>query len=373
MFDMVQLGARERFSWLRLIRSEGIGPVTFGQLLARFGDAETAVRELPALARASGRKSPLTLAPVGVIEQELAHADQLGARYSALCEPDYPDRLRHIPGAPPIVCHIGNLALSQRPCLAIVGARNASAAGRKFTADIVRDLASEGLTIVSGLARGIDGAAHNAALESGTVAVVAGGIDVIYPPEHLELTRDIAARGLILSELPPGHQPKARDFPRRNRIISGLSNGVLVVEAAERSGTLITARYAAEQGREVFAVPGSPLDPRCQGTNRLIRDGAALVQNAEDIMEALKAMTSRISEQPRFAFDHYGAIADANPDEDALPEVRDMLGFTPVHRDLILREASAPAPSVIEALMRLVLGGEAEELDGGYFVLAAGG
>ncbi|MGV6800787.1 MAG: DNA-processing protein DprA [bacterium] len=370
MFDICCLSDHDRFDWLRLIRSPGIGPVTFQQLLARFGSAEKAIAQAPDLARQKGRRRPLTLIPQQEIIDEIKAAEKIGARYIASCEPDYPDRLRHIPGAPPVICCYGDTGLMTRPALAIVGARNASAIGRKFTNDLAEELGQEGFVIVSGLARGIDGAAHKAALPKGTIAVVAGGLDVIYPPEHRKLTVDIAQQGLIVSEMPPGYQPKARDFPRRNRIISGLALGVIVVEAAERSGTLVTARYALEQGREVFAVPGSPMDPRCQGTNRLIRDGATLIQSAQNVIEGLQNISGQICEQEENAFSFEGVYdyAEDETDTDIIDLVFDLLSYTPIHRDILIRQTDHPPAAVINALMELVLSEKIEELDGGYYV-----
>ena len=264
----VNLSSEQRIDWLRLIRTDGIGPATFRQLLDKFGDADEAIAQAPALARARGRRNIFKIASKDQINAELDQADYLGARFIASCEPAYPAPVKAISDAPPVLCVKGDPELLAKNTIGIVGARNASAAGRKIARDLAKDLGANGLVIASGLARGIDGAAHQAALATGTIAVVAGGIDVIYPPEHADLTNEICQRGLVISEMPLGYQPKGRDFPRRNRLISGLCLGVIIVEAALRSGTLITARCAVEQGRDVFAIPGSPLDPRSQGTNR---------------------------------------------------------------------------------------------------------
>ena len=240
---------------------------------------------------------------------------------------------------------------------------------------LAEGLGARDIVVASGLARGIDGAAHEAALRTGTIAVVAGGVDVVYPPEHADLTRLIAEQGAVISEQPPGALPTARDFPRRNRIISGLSRGVVVVEAAAKSGTLITARFALEQGREVFAVPGSPLDPRCQGANKLIRDGAILVQSGDDIVEALAAQIRNVEEPPRGFLEWAPADADGASPLDAMrlrDRLKESLSFTPLHRDEILRDIDAPASLVIDALVDLVLAGEAEEHSGGRFSLKAG-
>jgi DNA processing protein len=371
---MKSLTFAERRDWLRLIRTESIGPITFFRLIERFGGAEAALAALPRLARDAGRSTALKPPPAEEIEAELATADELGARFVAACEADYPPMLRPLSDRPPLVCVKNAVSLFDKPAVAVIGARNASSVGRKLARQISAELGAAGVVVISGLARGIDGAAHMAALDTGTIAVVAGGIDVIYPPEHEELTRDIAERGALLSERPFGHQPTARDFPRRNRLISGLSRGILVVEAAAKSGTLITARFALEQGREVFAVPGSPLDPRCQGANRLIRDGATLVESAQDILDALAQAHrgAREGKSPE-PFDWGGDMQPA--DEAALAAARasvlEALSFTPTHRDEILRAVDAPLGLVADALLDLVLSGEAEEHAGGYFSLAA--
>ena len=270
------LNPAERLDWLRLIRSENVGPVTFYQLLSRFGSAEAALAALPEIAHRGGRARALTICPRATAERELQQLHAAGSRFVAWGEPDYPAALAALDDAPPLISVKGDTTLFARNALAIVGARNASANGRRFARDIALQLGQQGLLVVSGLARGIDGAAHDGALATGTVAVVAGGIDQVYPEENRALHEQIAERGVIVAEMPVGTEPQARHFPRRNRIISGCALGVLVVEAALRSGSLITARFALEQGRDVFAVPGSPLDPRCRGTNDLIRNGAIL-------------------------------------------------------------------------------------------------
>ncbi|GGD05242.1 DNA-processing protein DprA [Aquisalinus flavus] len=365
------LSERERRDWLRLIRSEQIGPVTFHQLIRRFGSASEALDRIPDLA--NDRKS-LKLCPVEQAEAELEAAERLGVSLIASCEPGYPRALKAISDAPPVLCVAGDPALFQRNAIAIVGARNASAVGRRMAGDLARDLGMAGLVVVSGLARGIDGAAHAAALSSGTIAAVAGGIDVLYPPEHRDLTEEIARRGAVVSERPIGFKPTGKDFPRRNRIISGLSLGVIVVEAAVKSGTLITARYAAEQGRDVFSVPGSPLDPRCQGTNRLIRDGAMLIENAQDVIDSLNEATNSLREPAGDLFDDVDAVEmDAGALASARREIIGLLSYTPVHRDILLREASGPPAIIADALLDLVLSGEAEEHTGGRFSLSCDG
>jgi len=375
--NMTVLSERERLDWLQLIRTDSIGPITFRRLIAKYGDAAEALHALPSLARSAGRKSPLRLASRDAAEEEISYTDEIGARMIASCEPEFPTPLKAIADCPPLICVRGHVSLFEKPAVAIIGARNASGVGRKLARDLARDLGAADVVTVSGLARGIDGAAHAAALETGTIAVVAGGIDVVYPPEHEELTLEIVERGLICSERPPGYKPIARDFPRRNRLISGLSRGVVVVEAAKKSGTLITARFALEQGREVFAVPGSPLDPRCQGANRLIRDGATLVETAHDILDVLAAQTRGAREtEPPDLFNWEDSAHTGDTDETERANIRDavfeILSFTPLHRDEILRASDAPAGLVIDALVSLILAGEAEEHSGGRFSRASG-
>lgn len=369
---MKTLCESERLDWLRLIRTENIGPITFARLLSQFGSARATIDALPQMAAKAGRKLPLRAAACEVAQQEIERAINAGARLIASCESEYPRPLANIPDAPPLIYVRGHTSLFEKPAVAIIGARNASGVGRKIARSLAEAMGANGVVVVSGLARGIDGAAHEASLRTGTIAVVAGGVDIIYPPEHAALTAEIAEQGALISEQPPGAEPTARDFPKRNRIISGLSRGVVVVEAAIRSGTLITARFALEQGREVFAVPGSPLDPRCQGANRLIREGATLVQNGEDILEALAAQVRSI-EEPERGFLEWAPRDQETAEPKELARIRalvtETLSFTPLHRDEILRETDAPASLIIDALVDLVLAGDAEEHSGGRFSL----
>ncbi len=366
----------ERLDWLQLIRTRNIGPVTFHQLIRKFGTASDALKALPELSRKSGRRAPLKAADRSACETELRAAEKHGCQLIAACEETYPKALKAVPDHPPLLFVRGHASLFEKPAVAIIGARNASGVGRKMARMLAADLGAAGYVITSGLARGIDGAAHDAALQTGTIAVVAGGVDVIYPPEHDDLTARIAKQGAVISECAMGAQPTARDFPKRNRLISGLSRGVIVVEAAAKSGTLLTVNFALEQGREVFAVPGSPLDPRCQGANRLIRDGATLVERAEDVINALAAQTRGVSEGRRDLFGWADAQGDGmgEPDPAQLASLRrqvlEILSFTPLHRDEILREADAPPGLVADTLLDLVLSGEAAEHDGGRFSLA---
>ncbi|GJL92534.1 DNA-processing protein DprA [Hyphococcus sp.] len=369
------LSGKERLDWLQLIRTQNIGPVTFHRLMAKFGSAANALAALPDLARKAGRSAPFRAANRNECEQELKEAERHGARLIAACEDEYPNALKAIPDHPPVLYIRGHASLFEKPAIAIIGARNASGVGRKIARMLASDLGAAGYVVTSGLARGIDGAAHDAALASGTIAVVAGGVDVIYPPEHDELTERIAREGAVISECPMGAQPTARDFPKRNRLISGLSHGVVVVEAAAKSGTLLTANFALEQGREVFAVPGSPLDPRCQGANRLIRDGACLVETAQDIIDALAAQNRNAREGERVLFDWSNGMSERDSDPTALLSLRrlikELLSFTPLHRDEILREVDAPPGLIADVLLDLVLSGEAQEHEGGRFSLRA--
>lgn len=347
----------ERRDWLRLIRSENVGPATFQQLIDHYGSAGDALAALPELSRRGGLKRQIRIYPEQNAENDIAAADAIGARFTALVEAEYPDLLRHIDYPPPIVCIMGGPEIAATPTLAIVGARNASAVGRKFARQLAVDLGQQGYAIVSGLARGIDTAAHQAALETGTVAVLAGGLDVIYPPENTDLHRAIAENGLLVSEMAPGTQPKAEYFPRRNRLISGMSLGVIVVEAAMRSGSLITARLAGEQGREVFAVPGSPLDPRAAGTNKLIKDGATLVTSVSDVLDVVTNL-HRSPHPLSTSFSQDGneyQVGDVgNADRDAIIS---LLGPSPVEIDDVIRESGLPAQTVASVLLELEIAG----------------
>ncbi len=345
---------------LRLLRTPGIGPVTWRQLLARFGSADAAIEALPQLARRGGGEPP-RVPEATQVERELATIARLGARLLFLDDPGYPPLLAELDNAPPALIVRGDLALLQRPAVAVVGARNASAAACRFARQLAFELADAGATVVSGLARGIDTAAHVGSLPA-TVAVIAGGIDVVFPPENAELQERVAREGLLVAEQPPGTEPRARHFPYRNRIIAGLAQGTVVVEAAPRSGSLITARLAAEAGREVMAVPGSPLDPRAQGCNLLIREGATLVQNAADVMELLRPIDPRAVRAPVARF-------EASPPEDASDTDRrtitGLLGPVPVGVDELIRQ-SGLAPAVVQTvLLELELGGRLERHAGG--------
>lgn len=354
----------ERLDWLRLARTEHVGPITFRQLVARFGTAAAALDALPDLARRGGRRG-LRPCPAAAAERELEALERAGARLLLLADADYPAALAALEDAPPAIAARGDAALAGRQAVAIVGARNASANGRRLAETIARDLGAAGLTVVSGLARGIDHAAHRGSLESGTVAVVAGGVDVVYPPDNAALQQAIAERGALVSEMPPGTVPTARHFPRRNRLISGLSLGVLVVEAAKQSGSLITARFALEQGREVMAVPGSPLDPRCHGTNHLIRQGALLVESAADVLEALGAMAPPPAAPEPADFAEAETAWDGESGLDAVrAEIETLLGPAPVAVDELLRRCHMSAPVAKTVLLELELAGRLERHPG---------
>jgi len=355
----------ERLDWLRLVRSEGVGPITFFHLVRFYGAVAKALEALPELARRSGRKQPIRIGRRDEAERELAANTRAGAKLLAWLEPDYPVPLAAIEDAPPLVSVRGDAALLSRRTIAIVGARNASTNGRSFAETLARELGKAGFAVASGLARGIDAAAHRGALASGTSAALAGGIDVCYPPEHRSLYESIAAEGVLLAELPPGTEPLARHFPRRNRIISGLAEGVVVVEAALRSGSLITARLAGEQGREVFAVPGSPLDPRCQGSNNLIRQGAALTEGAEDVLRGLGGR--RIAPAPA-AFAEPDLAPLPAPAEDDADKARaiviEQLSPSPTAVDDLVRQTDLPPALVASALLELELAGRIERHPG---------
>lgn len=348
------LSDEERLNWLILSRSENVGPTTFKKLIKRFHTAGAALRALPDLTRRGGLNRAPRIWSRDAAERAMASAERIGARFLCSIEPSYPALLRQADAAPPLLCIKGDETLLLRSAVAIVGARNASALARKFSRQLAHEIGQEGQVIVSGLARGIDTAAHDAALDTGTIAVVAGGLDVIYPPENAALHAAIGERGLIVSEQVPGTEPKADFFPRRNRIISGMSRALIVVEAALRSGSLITARFAAEQGREVFAVPGSPLDPRCEGTNRLIRDGATLLMSSRDVLEALGADVPR---QMSFFEPDPPPLPLRQPDAADMRHLLELLSPNPIDTDDLARESGLDAATLSALLLELSLAG----------------
>ena len=370
------LNDQQRLDWLRLIRSDNVGPATFRELVNHFGDPTAALEALPDLSRRGGRKS-ITVCPLDKAQDELEQALRWGASLVALREPTYPPWLARADAAPPLVYIKGNTDLLDHPIVAIVGSRNGSAVGQKFTRMLASDLGQEGFVIASGLARGIDTAAHSAALDRGTLAVLAGGIDSIYPPENADLYEAIGTQGMLLSEMPFGYRQRGQDFPRRNRLIAGVSVGVVVVEAANRSGSLITARLAGELGREVFAVPGNPLDPRAAGTNKLLQDGAGLVTCAGDILEVLAPILDRDFSPS------VGMTTEADTDPDPLNEaaidqpdreqVLSALGAAPVDIDEVVRTTQLSARQVQIVLLELDLAGRLQRHGGQLVSLIDGG
>ena len=346
--------AEDLLARIRLIRSASIGPVTYRQLVARFGSAQAALEAVPDLARRGGGRPP-ALFSLDNAKREIERVDKLGARYLMLGRGLYPSMLAELDDAPPLLIAEGDLGLLEKACVAIVGARNASAAACRFARGLAHDLGREGVVVVSGLARGIDTAAHDGALQTGTIGVIAGGIDVFYPPENEARQKTMFERALVVAEMPPGTEPRARHFPYRNRIIAGLCAGTVVVEAAPRSGSLITARLAAEMGREVMAVPGSPLDPRAQGCNQLIRDGATLVQNAADVTEAIQPSRTHVA-SPTFDYEPKAERFDG----EAVETIEALLGPSPVPVDEIIRLSGAPSGAVQMALLELDLAGRLE-------------
>lgn len=361
---MAETASKEKLAALRLIRSENVGPITYNRLLERFGTATRALDALPDLA-ARGGKTAFKPYPLADAQREMENIESCGAQLILRGGADYPPLLAEVEDAPPVLTILGHARLLSKQCLGIVGARNASLSGRKIAEGFSAQIAQAGYVIASGLARGIDTAAHTASLDHGTVAVVAGGINVVYPPENKKLHDDIAARGCIVAESPFGTEPLARHFPRRNRIISGLSLGVLVIEAAAKSGSLITARMALEQNREVFAVPGSPLDPRAEGTNALIKDGAHLAASASDIIDVLKSLRGLSLRDGAAKPWQGGADAPLPPDDPALRDkILENLSFTPVHLDELIRAVQAPIPQILTIVLELELAGRVERQRG---------
>ena len=363
------LSQQEAFARIRLLRSPNIGPVSYRQLLARFGTAAAALDALPDLASRGGRA--YRPASADSIEREVLNLRKAGARYLFHDQPDYPALLGELDSAPPILTCRGNLALASAPCVALVGARNASAAAVKLARDFAAALAEAGFTVVSGLARGIDGAAHEGAFPQ-TIGVIASGIDIAYPPQHAALQERIAAEGLLIAEQPPGTEPRGRHFPSRNRIIAGLASGTLVIEAAPQSGSLITARLAGEAGREVMAIPGSPLDARSLGCNQLIREGAVLVQTPDEVVELLQSFTGaprsrfRVSDSATaFDFAELAKLDWGEARTDLSHDIANLLTNAPIGVDELIRQSAASPAEVHMALLELELAGDlVREADG---------
>ena len=361
------LSDAERLDWLRLARCENVGPITFFALLDRFGSPAAVLDALPALARRGGRRRPIKICSRAAAERELEALTALGGRMIARVEPAYPLALAAIADPPPVLALRGRADLLLAESVAVVGARNASANGMHFAERLAADLGAAGLTVVSGMARGIDARAHAGAIETGTVAVMGGGVDVVYPKENRSLFERLLAEGAVISEAPLGTLPMGRHFPRRNRIIAGLSRGVVVVEGAARSGSLITARLALEQGREVMAVPGSPLDPRASGPNGLIRQGATLVENADDVLDALAEGGRPVLGEPRQQWPSDAALGVPEDDEaptSARETVAALLGSSPVPVDLLVRQSRLTPAMVATILLELELAGRLERHPG---------
>jgi DNA processing protein len=368
----IALTDKQRIAWLRLIRSDNVGPATFRDLINHFGSAEAALAMLPDLSARGGATRSIRIATEAEAHRELEAAQRFGARFVGIGEPDYPQALRQIDGAPPLLAVKGDLSVLNRPAVGIVGSRNASISGAKFAAMIARDCGRAGYAVVSGLARGIDTAAHRASLDTGTIAAMAGGLDQPYPPENVGLLEQIwNGNGLAVSEMPFGWEPRARDFPRRNRLIAGISLGVAIVEAAVRSGSLITARMAGEFGRLVFAVPGSPLDPRCHGTNGLLKEGATIVTSPEDIVEALAPLSQPdLFSLPSAEEPKREARIALPPDETDRALVIDALGPTPVEVDDIIRHTGLAASAVYLVLLELDMAGRLHRHAGGLISIS---
>ena len=363
------LNDAERIAALRLVRSENVGPVTFRELLKHYGSAAAALAALPQLSQRGGFRRPIRVCPLDEAEAELERAQRGGAQLVFVGEAQYPAPLAALEAPPPLLYAKGDIGLLQRPTIAIVGARQCSAAGAKLARQFAHEIGRAGFVIASGLARGIDGMAHQAAIDTGTIAVLAGGLDNVYPPEHEELQRLIGERGCLVSEMPFGFSPRGQDFPRRNRIVSGLSLGVLIVEAARRSGSLVTARLAAEQGREVFAIPGHPLDPRAEGTNKLLKSGATLVTEPEDLLSALTPLTRTSVRQLRE--DPEPPVPAASPlSQSDRERIVAALGPAPVDIDSLVRGTGLSIRSVQIVLVELALAGRIERHGGGLVSLA---
>jgi DNA processing protein len=363
------LSESERLSWLRLSRTEGIGPQTFHKLINRYKTASRALEALPDLINKGGAKRGLIVPTTEQVQKEIEATKAAGGELVCACEADYPTLLKNADAAPPILCISGNIDLLQKTSVGIVGARTASASGRKMARILAHNLAEAGFLITSGLARGIDTAAHEAATPVRTAAVIAGGLDHLYPPENADLQKAIARDGLLITEMPIGTAPRAEHFPRRNRIISGMSRVVIIVEAALRSGSLITARYANEQNREVFAVPGSPLDPRCEGTNKLIKEGANILTSVNDVLDFLNREVSPLQGMLFERETEPFLPPDQDADDATRTEVVNLLSANAVDIDDLIREASCLPEAVMAVLLELEVAGRITRSAGGMVAL----
>lgn len=360
-----ELSPPEKLDWLRLIRSENVGPITFYRLLEHFGSAADALEAAPELSRRGGRARSIKVCAKAAALREMETLEEIGAKLIAQGEPDYPPLIAQMEDAPPVISALGHLHLLTKKAIAVVGARNASANGRNFAVRIARELGEAKFLVVSGMARGIDAAAHAGALDSGTVAVLGGGVDVVYPKENGKLYREITGRGAVISEMPPGTRPLARHFPQRNRLISGMARGVVVVEAAPRSGSLITARMALEQNREIFAVPGFPTDPRARGTNNLIRQGATICEGAKDVIAVLKPGRSTMEDRKHFEFQQVKIKPPATEEvEGGRSRIEECLSPAPLTVDEVIRTCQLSPPVVSQVLLELELAGRLERHPG---------
>ncbi|XHB99132.1 DNA-processing protein DprA [Nitratireductor sp. ac15] len=367
-----RLSDRQRLAWLQLLRSENVGPVTFRQLVNHFGSAETALKMLPELAARGGATRRIVIASLADVERELEEARRLGASFVAVGEPEYPPLMRRMDQPPPLLAMKGDLSVALRPTIALVGARNASLTGIKMARQLAAELGKAGFSVASGLARGIDAAVHQGSLDSGTIAALAGGLDRPYPPENLTLFEEIAERGTVLSEMPFGWVPRARDFPRRNRLVAGLAFGLVVVEAAKRSGSLISARLAGEMGRLVFAVPGSPYDPRAGGTNALLKDGAILVTETDDIVSQIIPLLEKPLPRTESLEEPSPVSAAPPPSDSDRDKITQALGPTPVLTDDIIRHTGLHPSQVLTILLELDLAGRLERHSGSAVSLLPG-
>ncbi|WP_295808564.1 DNA-processing protein DprA [uncultured Nitratireductor sp.] len=360
----VELSDRQRLAWLQLLRSENVGPATFRHLVNHYGSAEAALQMVPELAERGGARRRIVIASPLDAEREMETARRLGARFVAVGEPDYPPLMRRMDQPPPLLAMKGDLSVARKPTIALVGARNASLTGMKMGRQLAAALGNAGFSVASGLARGIDAAAHQGSLDTGTIAALAGGLDKPYPPENIALLEQIVERGAVISEMPFGWTPRARDFPRRNRLVAGIAFGLVVVEAAKRSGSLISARLAGEMGRLVFAVPGSPYDPRAGGTNALLKDGAILVTEADDIISQIAPLLDNPLQKPE-SFEEPPSFSDAQPPSDSdRDRIVQALGPSPVLIDDIIRHTGLHPSQVLTVLLELDLAGRLERHSG---------